>query len=344
MLLRIVLCFFCLTNFSCIFSDNSANIAFVYIGNSLPAHAYRTIKQARVFNPESQIFLITSPRIYSSLSKKDSFLKKTNLTLVHTRQLTPTKEHQIFKKTNQLNNSFRNGFWRLATERFFYLLDFMESQNVKNVFHFESDVMLYANVSELLSCIKTIPCDLCATLQTKNNCVPGIVYIRNANALRNLCTFINKKHIDYKGSHPLIDLNDMNTLAEFHSEQKGLSFELFPLLMPDYAKIYKRRNIDFPHNNTTLSFLETNFNLFDNYIFDAAALGIYLDGYDRRNNPDSSAGAIHYKALFNPAHFNFFWRKDSLGRKVPFILFNDKTYRIANLHFHSKNVKKFESL
>ena len=91
--------------------------------------------------------------------------------------------------------------------------------------------------------------------------------------------------------------------------------------------------------NDEYQFVTKNFNKFK-FIFDAAAIGQYLGGVDRRNNPNNTIGFINETCIikYNSYKFEFL---DKENIKKPFINVNDKFIPIFNLHIHSKDLDKF---
>ena len=104
-----------------------------------------------------------------------------------------------------------------------------------------------------------------------------------------------------------------------------------------------RKSTVFADNFTPLAFLSQNAPLFPSYIFDAATLGIFLEGNDEAVFPLRGPGTIHYRSIFDPRLFSFFWGEDLKGRVVPYLSFKGKEYRIVNLHFHSKRPDGYTS-
>ena len=49
---------------------------------------------------------------------------------------------------DKLNNTFRNGFWKLTSYRFNILHEYMFKYNVNNILHIENDVVLYKNLND----------------------------------------------------------------------------------------------------------------------------------------------------------------------------------------------------
>jgi hypothetical protein len=77
-------------------------------------------------------------------------------------------------------------------------------------------------------------------------------------------------------------------------------------------------------------------------IFDGCAYGQYLGGVDS-DKPSEGPGYINYEAFFIVAYMDLIWENDAMGRRVPFAIYNNKKYRINNLHIHSKNLSAFTS-
>ena len=71
-------------------------------------------------------------------------------------------------------------------------------------------------------------------------------------------------------------------------------------------------------------------------VFDAATIGQYLSS-------DPAKRFVNESCLFNPSFFEYEWIADAQGRKVPFLTFAGKKYRINNLHIHCKQLHKFAS-
>jgi hypothetical protein len=79
-------------------------------------------------------------------------------------------------------------------------------------------------------------------------------------------------------------------------------------------------------------------------IFDAAAIGQYLGGVDPRNAGGAdTAGFINETCIFDPSGYQYRWRTDSQGRRVPCAIDEGREYRVNNLHIHSKDLERFVS-
>ena len=91
--------------------------------------------------------------------------------------------------------------------------------------------------------------------------------------------------------------------------------------------------------SSNLNKYNQNFGNF-NCIFDAAAMGQYLGGVDKRNQDGDTRGFVNETCIVKYNNFEFFWiKKDNLYR--PHIYINLKYIPIINLHVHSKELNKF---
>lgn len=230
-----------------------------------------------------------------------------------------TPEHLQFLENCQLEE----GFWTYATERFFLLYDFMKERGLEMVVHLESDTMIYQSLDELdFSGVR-----LAAPFQSEVGCIPCFVYIRDVASL--------KKLIDHILEEP--EKNDMRTLASFYKKYGEEWMLPLPTLMPEYVGP-KHRSAYPWDNRTSLRFLSKHAERFPGVIFDAAGLGIYMNGCDRRFSPDKGAGTIHCRCLFYPNRFEYTWEDG-----VPWLEYQGRRYKIANLHFYSKMPEPYVS-
>ena len=325
-------------------ASSDYSLAFVHIGDSIPSHAYTALQQARYTNEECNIYLLANEKAILQLNaSKPAFLANHKICPINISTLALSQVHIAFKTKSKLNNAWRDGFWNHATERFFYLYDFMSQYSVQNLIHLENDNMLYADVGKLLPSFKKLKTEIGAPFEWKLRCIPSFVFMKDAAALQHLIQHILYELEHYTGKEPDVEVNDMCTLSSFGNKFGSKFMTRLPILMPEYSQHYQRREIPFVDGRTSLEFISENYKAFDGYIFDAAALGIFIGGYDPRNVAVPQIGIIHSKSLFDPSKFYFFWDKNENGKKVPYFKFKGKKYKIINLHFHSKNLDGYAS-
>jgi len=214
-----------------------------------------------------------------------------------------TLEDFGFNNKSLLDRNFRNGFWHLCSLRFFYLYSYILKNNFENCIHLENDVITYVNFNNFDKNIKQNK--LYVTYDCDSRVIPGIIFIPNAESLKPVIENYN------------FNLNDMENLAQINLEP-----------LPIFLIIDK--------NITKL-----NINYFDfNSIFDAAAMGQYLGGIDKRNQDGDTRGFVNETCLIKYNNYKFFWiKKDNLF--IPHLVVNNSLVRINNLHIHSKELYKF---
>lgn len=306
------------------------NIIFVHLGNPPPPSIFTGMQQARHLNRDCDIYLLTDKVNYLYFQTDyEQFFKRELITLIDADQLPITEEHTTFLKVNQLDN-----IWAYATERFFTLFDFIKARNLIDIVHLENDSMLYVDLDELYPLFAKFGTRLAAPFQSLKGCIPCFVFIKDSESLSFLIDHILSETKNYLGAHAYVAINDMQTLASFYVKFGNDYMTPLPTLMPEYGLYHPKRKSRFaPDNLTRLPFLSQNRDLFPNYIFDSAGLGIFLN----------SKKQIHFRSLFNPQFFSYHWGEDSKGRTVPYLSFKGKKYRIINLHFPSKAPEEFTS-
>ena len=303
------------------------NIVFIHIGKKIPSYTTTAIKQARIFNKKAPIYLLGNKKALTVIKNKLKDIKFVNL-----EDLKASQEHVFFKKHNKLDKTFRNGFWLYATERCFYLDEFVREYKLNNVFHLENDVMLYRDLNELLPIFEQCYPEIAATFDHDERIILGFSYFQKSNSIRPL--------IKYLKNNPS-NINEMKTIAKFAKKYTKI-IGCLPIIFPEYTQKRPLINLKNEKPKNPQNYWN-NFHLFQS-IFDAAALGQYLGGIDPRNsNKQNNKRFINETAIFNPSLLNFVWVKDDEGRNVPYINYNNRLIRINNLHIHSKALSLFES-
>jgi len=317
-------------------SDEKPRIVYISLGKKMAHYLTTAVVQARLFNSNTDIFIVASKEAIMSNSAADKQrLSSANIRLVTTEELPVSVLHARFRKESALDRRFRGGFWFFAMERFFYLESLMTFYNMANVFHLEGDNMLYANVTEFLPKLIALEHGLASTFDTDDRVVPGFVYIRSTQALSKL--------LEHIANTSDTGLNDMDTLAAYKNKANG-SLGLLPVVPCSYVEHVPLINSYNVTAKNKYSFCDKSWG----FIFDAAALGQYLGGVNPKNlakhaAPWSSIGYASPSSFYDPALFDFEWRVDSEGRLVPFLIFHGEEFRIVNLHIHCKQCDMFYS-
>lgn len=225
-----------------------------------------------------------------------------NVTLIDTSELNDYN----FNNKSHLDRQFRNGFWHLCSLRFFYLYSYIKKNNLTDCIHLENDVITYINFDTLLPLIKHNK--VYATFDCDTRVIPGILYIPNADAFQPIIDNYNN------------NINDMENLAKF-DERVIEPFPIFPIINNELTKFNKNYN-DFK------------------CIFDAAAMGQYLGGVDKRNQDGDTRGFINETCVIKYNNYNFFWLYEN-NLFSPYIIVDGILIKIINLHIHSKQLNNF---
>ena len=256
------------------------------------------IKQLIKLNHKN-IYVITNSHLFIHFNNI-----KNKITLVDINDLNETYN---FKSNTSLDKSFRNGFWYLTSLRFFYIYQFIQKYNIKDVIHLENDVLIYYNCDELLPIVNKkyiyVPFD------TYERNIASIMYIPNADIFKQIVDNYDETK------------NDMENFSIIN--KKTNLIKQFPIFV-------KNNNLTDEQN-----FVSENSDIFP-FIFDAAAIGQYLYGVD--NNLDYLIGFINETCVIKYNNYKI-WYKNINDMYKPFIEIEEKNIPIFNLHIHSKQLK-----
>lgn len=245
----------------------------------------------------TSIYVLTNGCFFDKFQQFANSIK-----LINIDELNDIYQYDVNSKQN---NSFRNGFWRLTSSRFFYIYAFMEKHNIQNVIHLENDVLIYYNCDILMPNISD---HIYLPFDTFKRNIASIMYIPNSGRFKQALD-----HFDFAK-------NDMENFSNI-SQQTGI-IKNFPIFITDETT---------PEHK----FVTNNYDKFQ-YIFDAAAMGQYLGGVDPIHNWGDSRGFVNETCIIKYNNYRFSWTDAK-----PFININGKLIPIFNLHIHCKELDKF---
>lgn len=305
------------------------SVVFVQLGSELPHYVITALAQSRLFNKTCDLYLIAHRQ---ALQKSTFDFDGVGVRRIVADDMILGAEHKMFLSRTRLDKNSRGGFWLYASERFLYLADLMEKYDLHDVFHLESDNMLYVDLATLLPIFQQNYKGIGAVFDNDQRCVPGFIYFANKQ--------VSKKLAACFVQHAYENKNDMEVLGLFKQEFGKTWIDTLPIIMKSYTKNYELESA-MGHKAQKPAQYWNNLAEFKS-LFDAAAIGQYLGGIDPRNGP-CRPGFINESCLFNPSKLRFLWQVDSEGRRVPYMAFNGEAYRINNLHIHSKLLDQFVS-
>ena len=285
------------------------NFVLVALGK-IPEYLNDCIYQIKKTQKRSKIFLLIN---------KNSEYKNKNCKIIFVEKLKKSKEHNLFiKKSRLAKDSYRNFFWKHSIERLYYIDNFLNKENLNNVFHIENDVLLFQDLKLVFNKIKSY--NFASVRDGVNRVIGSLIYIKNKRISKKIVQISNK----------YLNQNDMKILS--HLDYKITNSINLPL-GEDLNFIKKSKNYK------TIKKIP--------FIFDAAAIGQYIDGPHRKKIINKMIPEI--KSLFKTydgfvnkeTNLKIFDWKIRWKNKRPYKQENNKLIPIANLHIHSKNLKKF---
>lgn len=296
-------------------------LVFVHLGTTLPSYLEDAVWQASLFNDPNEIYVIANQK---ALEQPHKF---GGVHIIPAETLQATERHVAFRKNSTLDKDFREAFWFYASERFLYLDDFMQQYDVKDLFHLESDNLLFVNLKDLLPIFQQKYPHIGAIFNNDWCCLPSFIYLAHKQAMAHLADLFAQT----AGTGYL----DMQVIGLYRHRYRSL-IEHLPIVPPSYKDFYPLINSygERPNNGEDYS---KHSELFQS-LFDGNAFGQYLGGIDPRNG-FSIPGHVNESCVFNSSHLQYEFDIDSVGRLVPYALFKGERYRINNLHMHSKNLK-----
>lgn len=243
--------------------------------------------------------------------------KDTKINLV----LNETSELKSKFAGRNIDQQFRMGYWNLTLERIFAVLNYQIDNDLKQILHVESDVILM----ETFPFVTLEQCGYAHWCEYgSGHDVASLLHIPDSKGANQ----IKEKMIEILSQNQ--NLTDMQLLYQIRNEESNVR------LFPSFAD---KNCINLPKSSETYCECGP-----PNFIYDGLTYGMYLSGQDPRNNygrysiGDNSpfeSGATH----INPKHFSWFF--DELGRLNAKCSCCNTAVQLQNLHIHSKNMKLF---
>ena len=272
----------------------------VHIGDIFPEYMNICIKQ---------IQSVSNIPIHVLVSKKHETKIISNVTVVSIETIEKSEKHTYFENNSKLNSSFRDGFWKYAMLRFFYIYDYISSKSIKDVFHIEYDNLIYQDFTKYISMFQSR--QMWCVMDSNTRCIPSFLYFKNNEIVSLL--------LDTCLEHAVKGNNDMQALADFYHKHKKEVGSL-----PISVNYIDRIDPIFYEHAETFQCL-----------FDGAAVGQYIGGVDPRNISGNTEGFINEETVIKCNKMTVEWKE-----KKPYL----NSFPLVNLHIHSKNLKKWANI
>jgi hypothetical protein len=322
----------------------SVSAVYCYVGEQLPEHLFDSLYQTFHVNYFYNVtcYLITNKKWEKYIIDKiESFEKKLDLKIIFSEDL---EDNILFEKYMDIANNFqniykdfRNGFWIYTTTRFLYISAFMEKYNINNVFHIESDVILYENLCETKYNLEKLNMNdkIVAVQDAINRAVCSIVFFPTVKTSVKYSEYLISCINDFYKSYGFNGkfLNDMDLMGMYNDKYH----------FPDSPFDTQAKESDTYLLNKRLNLLGC---------YDANGIGQYLGGIDFRNidekkivnkyiNP--TKGFINETATFKPDTSTFKKIYTKYGKR--YLIGDEKNdYNLNVIHVHSKQLYLYSSL
>jgi hypothetical protein len=284
-------------------------IVLVHTGtDALPVHLRRTASITARVAPRATLTLLVNRPHCAEVQRWNAAFK-----VVCIDDLAAGHAHQQFAATSALNRQFRGGFWYHTTHRFFVLADYMRSTDARPVIHLENDVVLYADPSDLLQAFQAharfaVPLD-------RTRAIASMVWLADSGVADALAQHL----LEVPAS------NDMEALNAFVQAHPELARPL-PTLPLAYARSKGLDEQRYCAGHAAFG-----------GVFDAAAIGQYVGGVDRQNNPHDSRFFVNESSDLDLRECALTWDVQQ-GLRQPVLHYGGNTTPVLCLHAHCKDV------
>jgi hypothetical protein len=288
-------------------------LSVVYLGPSLPKYVIENLIHLKTtFSSYETVFLSDSPK---SIEK----VKKTGVT---TWLLEGGENWADQRDRLEHPMDFRQEFWFRTIARFFVLNEYLKTRPQESTLQIEADVYIFPYIP--LNKIEELACEIAYPMESASMGIASLLFLKNQNSCNQLVE-ISKKMISDNGRNT--DMSILGAIAKF-----GLMNFASLQIIPRELTFALRSNENFELYCHDYPGMEG--------VFDGISLGQYLLGIDPRNNrgklilySSQSSHAIDASKL----KFGL----NSLNELV--LMHGEKTWRIYNLHNHSKDARIFSN-
>lgn len=306
-------------------------LVYYQVGDNIPNYLFDSLYQVLVLhgdNPLQKIYIITNKcwvdYIKAKVNKMDidiECLEQIEIVPCETLSKDDETIQRYTSLTSSWNNAhtdFRGGFWLHTTNRFLYLAAFMKKFDVIDVFHIESDIMIYTNLNDIYEKMKELNMvnKIVVPQDAPNRAICSVVFIPSAKCAKEYSNWIVAS-LERAGTF----LNDMDLMGYYQDKYT----------FPDSPNHQEADNLG---------------------VFDACAIGQYLGGIDFRNIPkqhitnrfiNPTRGFINETSVFKANTAKYLIDYNSNKGKKYKMQINTKNYDINALHIHSKQLYLFSS-
>ena len=277
-------------------------------GKELPKFLEYTFRQIRLFNPDITIYFLTD---WEHLNNE--VFTKYNVLPV----LKDTYHSDKIIELESVYNHKSYDFWTITMTRLIYIENFLQAYKLKNVYHFENDVLLYYDLRLYHRLFTNLYKTLSITTGGPDKSMTGFLFIKTWRALAAMTQFfidILHKH-GVKGTMLMYGMDMVNemTLMRAYGRDKPYLSNLPILPYGEFSNYYDR---------------------FDS-VFDPASWGQFVGG--TTNGIPGAKPKDHYigQELLAHPEYTVIWKPDIQNRNIPYFKYNGSEVKINNHDYHT---------
>jgi len=312
--------------------ETSTPLYFIHLGDAaLPSYYRHSLAQARE-NYQGRICLVCEQP--GEVARK--VCQSLDICIVQPSTLERSAAHRDFLTHGNTDKSFRDGFWTFVIERFFTLEEVMTRDQAQAAIHIEGDNLIFTSLEHLILKLNTARPTLAVPFDHESRGIAGFMWVGSIDALRGFTNFIGQLAL----AGELGQMNDMDLLGHYRKIAPQ-NIESLPVIPDSYDGPYHNLLGEMASDHTFFPRDSAKFG----GIFDASALGQYLDGVDPRNSGGrETKGFINETAMHSFAEFERdvqITAGDNNSKSVFLIDSTKNRHKIINLHVHSKRLIKY---
>ena len=288
-------------------SRENSSFAIVYLGKKIPKYIFSNLRNIVKNFPDRDVWLIT---------EKNVKIRKTKVNNFKIFEVDDQEEIYEVLKRSELDNKFRQGFWKKTLFRLYAIAEFTKHVD-KRIIQVEGDVHLFNSFP--VDIFDLLDCEIAFPMETIEKGAPSTLFIKNKESALKFIEIMNQALS--KNSHHT-DMTLLGALTE--------ATQLDLCLLPSWnKKIDYSKKLHVNSKNDLTKFRG---------IFDTTTLGIYLTGEDPRNHQGMlklfTESSNH---ISKPSEAKLRYIKNNLLISID----GCNEFFVHSLHLHSKQLKLF---
>ncbi len=311
-------------------------LVYVHLGDKPAPHLINSMRQSRRMAKGSSIYAVLTRNTVMAEAAVG-----TGAQVVYADDLSPTPAHRLYIGSVRRRLGKKRGFWRFATERFFFIEELMLKFKLPCALHVESDNLIFFDPNEIEETLHALYSGMAAPFWNDAMCIPGVVYVGDRVVLGELTAYIARRVAAERDSRVHwywpklltrvrmgLVLNDMNMLAAFKRDYGPNKLNLLPMVPPGYedGRDSVPHEYDYSYGFSELSM-----------VFDGLAIGPSLVGLDpTHHTAEDTATFMQTNSFVDGASFGY----DRLSLRdhetIQHLTYRGRAVRLASIHNHAK--------